>query len=389
MKKLSEKQRLRHRSVLLKSRMPSARTSSSLSPRVHRSIVEAWFEDRVEDVICIGAPYLPPNRLCLKDNLENTLDFLYDWRNSFRSLDPNSSKRQSWVTPSRRKNGLNSISRYYDFSKIEYTSTAVALILTAEYDRIRTILESVPPAINLRDWNKDTLTKLYEIGFFENIGHLTDIESQMITHGDLKTMRILSGRNSNDLAEVSSCISELSKFLEAGGNIISTLEIVTNNALSEAMINVAKWAYPDDHEFKHRHVGKWWITASADRCNKELTIVIFDQGASIPVTFPKKTWSTTTNDLLKKIISNQPKFDFANDGSYILGALDPGNSSTNQRHRGLGLPEMKEVIDLLGDGSLVIHSRGGVCKYDPVNKFSRKSVDKSIGGTLIEWTLKF
>lgn len=399
MKKISFKQRLRQIRNLKKSEATKKlRSKNKIKKRIHiknkeprlkRTLVEARFEDRIEEVISIGAPRIPPSCLCLETNFDETIQFLDEWRASFAVLDPLNLQKQIWVQPSKKKDGLSTIGRYSDFSKIEYMSTAVALIMTAEYDRVRTLINSVPPVINLKDWNKATFTKLYEVGFFENIGHLTDIEADMLTQGGLKTMRIQSGKNANDIEKVSKCIWELSEFLESRSNMIGEIELVINSALSEAMINVAKWAYPKEHEFLKKHIGKWWVTASANREMQEMTVVIYDQGASIPVTFAKKRWSETVTDLLNSTLSSNPKFAFSNDGAYILGAMNPGNSNTNQKHRGLGLPEMKDVIDLLGKGSLSIYSRGGHCNYAPDRGLERTSHHISIGGTLIEWKLNY
>ena len=97
-------------------------------------------------------------------------------------------------------------------------------------------------------------------------------------------MKIITGRNATELREACRNIQELCKFIGNGKMLSEDIEISLNNAISEAMTNVAKHAYPATHPFKHKHVNRWWITASADRKTAELTIIIYDQGASIPVT---------------------------------------------------------------------------------------------------------
>ena len=154
------------------------------------------------------------------------------------------------------------------------------------------------------------------------------------------------------------------------------------------MINVARHAYPEDHRFKFRHVGRWWVTASADRVSRELTIVVYDQGATIPITFPKKAMSQTVMDFLSSTLTQSVEFENHNDGAYIEGAMKPGRSKSNQKHRGLGLPEMKDLVDICGSGSLSIFSRGGECHYEYGRTLVRRSRQQSIGGTLIEWTLR-
>jgi len=153
------------------------------------------------------------------------------------------------------------------------------------------------------------------------------------------------------------------------------------------MINVARHAYHEEEEISVPHVGRWWVTASADRVRKELTVVIYDQGASIPVTFPKKELADTVWDFLRGVLGQDDEHVFSDDAAYIAAALLPGRTQTNQRNRGLGLPEMKELIDISGGGELCIISRGGTCRYGNNRNISRKASNQSIGGTLVQWKL--
>lgn len=390
MKKLTDKYKkwLLHRARNEENRTSGSRREPKRTSRP-RHIVTGWFGDRIERLIAINAPICPPSNICFSTNGDESVEFLNNWRNRFRSIQQfTSPSGSSWTQEPRKPRGLRQISSYYDFSSIENLSTAAALILTAEYDRVASIIRSVPPAINLNDWHPAVFKKLYEIGFFEIVGLAKDVADRYRTDGDVRSMRIFSGSNATDLDIASDAILELSKFVDTEGPLTEDVTLALNNALSEAMINVAKHAYPDDHDFRYKHVDKWWVTASADKGSRELTIVIYDQGASIPVTFPRKDFSERVASFLKETISLTPKFDFQNDSVYIEGAMRPGKSQTNQKHRGLGLPEMKDLIDICGDGSLIIISRGGECKYVPNKPISKKSRPHSIGGTLIEWTLR-
>ena len=200
-------------------------------------------------------------------------------------------------------------------------------------------------------------------------------------------MKIISGTNSAELAEASQSILKLCDFLGEDQQIQEDVELALNNALSEAMINVSKHAYPADHDFKFRHIGKWWVTASVDRSSRELTVVIYDQGASIPVTFAQKNWPQAARDFLTSMLTFAPSFEFENDGTYIEGAMKPRSTQTGKAFRGLGLPEMKDLVDICGRGSLRIFSRGGECYYEAGRQLQRRSRQHSVGGTLIEWTL--
>ncbi|WP_424973578.1 ATP-binding protein [Dinoroseobacter sp. S124A] len=351
-------------------------------------VVRAWYGEDIEEVVSENRPKIPPREICLSENADETLEFISEWRNSFKSLLSSASGAIfNWFKDAKSQRGRRRIEGYTDFSQISRFSTAPALVVTAEYDRLRILMDDVPPTINLDEWKDPVFRRLYEMGFFEILGLTESVSDRYFTLGDVRTMKIISGTNSAELAEASQSILGLCDFLGEGPQIQEDVELALNNALSEAMINVSKHAYPNNHDFKFRHVSKWWVTASVDRGSRELTVVIYDQGASIPVTFSQKNWSQTVRDFFKSVLAPKPSFEFENDGTYIEGAMRPRSSQTGKAYRGLGLPEMKDLVDICGRGSLRIFSRGGECYYEAGRQLQRRSRDHSIGGTLIEWTL--
>jgi len=356
--------------------------------KLHRTVVRVWTTEGVEKVIVRQGRSIPPTRLCYLTNSEKTFEFLDRWRRRFARVDTGNTKGLDWLQPSRNPRGLRSMDQYIDFSQIEYVSTAAALVMTAEYDRLRHLLDSVPPAVELDRWHTGVFTKMNEIGFFENIGLLDELEDKFNTNGDIKTLKITSGRNAAELEEVSQKISLLCDFLDVKGEVMRGKVLDLNTALGEAMINVARHAYPDYHKFARKHVSKWWVTASVDRIERVLKVAIYDQGASIPVTYPRKRTLVALKEAVSKPLAGVSRFEFDSDGTYIHEAMQPAATQTNEPHRGKGLPEMREIVDALGDASMIIYSRGGICEYDG-NKFTTSSQEYSVGGTLIEWTLRF
>lgn len=330
-----------------------------------------------------------PEVLCLDKNRDVTLGFIETVRESISASDPDKS-HESWVwmnEPKPKSNKMKQISTYRDFRNIAEMSTSMGVVLASEYDRNATLIGQIPPPINLEEWQQPVFEKLFQMGYFEIIGLTEQLESRVVTEGNRKTMRLISGTNAAELEETSDSLNELVVFLGDGTDDISEKMLLLRNALSEAMINVSKHAYPDDHKWMRTPVNKWWVTATADRDNNSFTIVIYDQGASIPVTFAKKIWSDSVKDVLKNFLTDDQDFEYGDDGAYIRAAMEPGKSQTNQKHRGLGLPEMKSLIDFAGAGKLSLFSRGGICTYDIETGFKHVSTEWSIGGTLIEWTL--
>jgi hypothetical protein len=355
---------------------------------LNRHIVTAWFGDRVEEVLCVREPRRPPAVICLEKNLIETLSFLDDWRNrhAIRSsvADP---KRYQWSIKPKRKGKLRRINGYVDYSNIEFISTAAALVIAAEYDRAGRLMESVPPTINLKHWSDSVFAKLYELGFFEIVRLSENVDRLYQDAGEVRTMRIVSGTNAADLQRTSEDLIQLSKFIDEGGPLSEDTIFALNSALSEAMVNVARHAYPRDYEFSYKHVDSWWVTASAHRGNKRLTVVMYDQGASIPVTFPKKDWTRAVQDFVVRNLTLHKEFEYQDDSTFIKGAMRRGQTQTGEPGRGEGLPQMMELIDVCGAGSLTIWSRGGVCRYVMGREIESYSYPCSVGGTLIEWVI--
>lgn len=354
----------------------------------HINIVNAWTDEGIEKILCRNAPYLPPKVICFDRNADQSMLFMDNLRTLLRSDQDLKFEGLNWLKPARKKRGLKRLERYFDFSKVEFMSTAATLVFVAEYDRISSLVCKPPPIIDLDKWDKSLFSKLFEIGFFEVLGLTEKVENRYVTSGNIQSMRIIRGNNASQLNEASNSIINLCRFLKTDEVLSEELLLALNNSISEAMINVARHAYPNGYEFKFKHVSKWWVTASIDRTTRILTIVIYDQGASIPVTFPWKEWRDIVKYYVDKILVQDKKFDFENDGAYISGAMLPQKSQTNQINRGLGLPEMKDLIDICGEGSLSIFSRGGEYRYEFDKSARHISRPYSVGGTLIEWKLR-
>ncbi|MAS41711.1 MAG: hypothetical protein CML46_17745 [Rhodobacteraceae bacterium] len=97
----------------------------------------------------------------------------------------------------------------------------------------------------------------------------------------------------------------------------------------------------------------------------------------------------TLVDMLRRPLSSQPEFEFQDDAIYIEGAMARGETQTGEPGRGEGLPQMMELVDICGSGSLTIYSRGGMARYRCGQDIEIRSFPHSVGGTLIEWEMEF
>ncbi|MDP2051937.1 MAG: ATP-binding protein [Cypionkella sp.] len=361
------------------------------SSRTRKLIVQAWSGAGVEDVFVKRQPWRPPAVLCFDHNTEDTLKFFEDWRLKSAAVKSSvSPKRLSWLTEPRNGRGMKSIETYADYAGIETISTAAAVVIAADYERLAALVGSAPPTINLHLWSDPVFKKLFELGFFEIVGLTERVSDRYHDNGKARTMQILSGTNAEGNKVASEHLLALSALITEGRGLSDEVSFALNSALDEAMINVARHAYPEDHNTGYRHIGKWWVTAEADRLAKTLTIVIYDQGATIPFTLPRRKAFHAVVDSITRLVSPGSTHEFDNDSAYIAAAMDLGTSQTGQPFRGYGIPQMKDLIDICGKGRLSIFSRGGRCEYEARSNWGirRSSFSRSIGGTLIEWVIE-
>jgi hypothetical protein len=350
----------------------------------YRELVTAWSLDKSERIYSRKEPTKPPKVLCFEKNGDETIKHLTNWIERV-ALKPIEKRSKEWVKRPKRKTPW--IYGYVDYSEIEEISTAASVIIAAEYDRAKTHLNEVPPAINLDRWSTGAFQKLFQMGFFEIVGISQDVSDRFNQAGDVKTMRILTGSDATVLEAASRSILQLSEFIDSNSAMPKDVFIALNTALSEGMSNVTRWAYPENHIHVYRPVARWWVAATADRRNRTLTVVMYDQGASIPVTFSTKPYAKALQDELKRLVRGTERFAYEDDGAYILHATSAGSTGSGQGWRGKGLPQMKDLIDMCQAGSLRIVSRGGECVYGHNSGMSELSRKHALHGTLIEWKL--
>lgn len=350
--------------------------------------VTLWDGRRVQRAVLRGAAFAPPAHLNLEANTEETLAFLQSVRETAanpRRLRTILKRGWPWVEPPRRGRKHWTIGNYFDYSQIQSISTSAALILTAEYARARELVGDVPPTVDLVAWNPIVFNTLWEIGFFEEVGISSRAAERFRERGNVKTIPIISGTTAEELQRASEAILELAPYVRADGVLPQSLVVEMNTAIGEGLANVSGWAYPEGHRYKYVPVRRWWLTAAADSENATLTISLYDQGATIPVTFNRPSLPRVVWDYLRSRLL--PHHDAPDDAAYVEGAMLFGASGTGLAHRGEGLPQMKELVDFCGGGSLTVLSRCGRCRYEAHARMTSDSVGTSVGGTLVEWKL--
>lgn len=357
--------------------------------------VKMWDGVNNETALCTKKPFNPPSCISLVENTDQTLIFLKHLRDRLGRKIRSHQLPPTWVD--RRGRTTPVIKSFVDFSMIEDLSVSCALVIASIYDRAKRITGLVPPAINYEHWHPAAFQVFYEIGLFSLIGYKNNhkiLETYQINHNpDVKIIKAISGVNANGLGECSKEIQDLLGFLTGNQDISENFLPDINTAISEAMINVAKHAYSDAYvlDSPYDTVKQWWMTARADRRTAKLTIVVYDQGETIPGTLPyKSSFQKAVVGLIRQTVN--PSFVYSRqyhkmDHEYINYSMKPGRTQTEDRQRGLGLPQMQDLINRCPGGRLTIVSRAGLYIYGKGTGVHKRALPLDLEGTLIEWHL--
>lgn len=263
------------------------------------------------------------------------------------------------------------------FNNIKNVSPSAALVLASEVDRwnqrsgrrLRADTDS---------WDKEIEKLLYQMGYFELLGipHPTKLsESRDLTFLHFKR-GYLGDKDAGKLAK------ELRVEIEAivGSGIKKHFLF---EGLSEAITNVCQHAYP-----QHAGVGikQWWLSASYNKRLRELCVMIYDQGVGIPGTLPRWKFYELVKDV----------FNSWTDSQKIEAAMEIGRTSSGLTERGKGLQNLIKFARSHREGRLSIYSLNGmyrmISKQDGASSTTtttlRRDHENSIGGTLIEWSVK-
>ena len=168
--------------------------------------------------------------------------------------------------------------------------------------------------------------------------------------------------------------------------IDSTVNHAIYYGIIEAMDNCAAHAYPEDHEFRYPTEQRWWMSGSVAN-DRELEVIFFDQGATIPVTLPRSGKRERARRWLNEKL-NLVGIEAADDGQRIQAAMETGRSMVDQQGRGHGLAQMRGLVDQAASGSLRILSRRGRYIYVKDAGETVDTLDRSIGGTLVHWRFR-
>ncbi|MBN9440351.1 hypothetical protein [Bosea sp. (in: a-proteobacteria)] len=152
-------------------------------------------------------------------------------------------------------------------------------------------------------------------------------------------------------------------FSMVGGDDSSRVQLL--GAVADAIENVKGHAYGGRVHPGIPHL--WWLSGSADAQTRTLTLSIYDQGVTIPVTLPNKWTPEVIASMIKSYLNDTGgagRHDAAHDGLAVAAAMRLSKTSTDARERGKGLSKIREAVANCAGGRLRVISRHGNYLYE-------------------------
>jgi hypothetical protein len=244
-------------------------------------------------------------------------------------------------------------------------SPGAALVLAAEYDRIHRVGSSIPNTVDIKRWDPFVYSTLYSLGFFDllGVGKSGSAHNVLPTPAEGNFIQAPMQRGENANWEGASQ-ALLNLFDAVGGDDTARVNLL--GAVVDAIENVRGHAYSGRGALQTRLIPPfWWLSGAADQASKKLTLAIYDQGVTIPVTLPNK-WAGSA--ILKTFVTlfghsfdpERPDYD----GEALKAAMQLSSTATGLAQRGKGLSKIRDVVSKCKDGRLKVISRRGIYTFE-------------------------
>jgi hypothetical protein len=153
---------------------------------------------------------------------------------------------------------------------------------------------------------------------------------------------------------------------------------------SEALINSVQHAYaaPRGTKGPDLNIKRWWMFTQER--NGELTVAVCDLGIGIPRSLPLN-WNSTILTQIRSALGLSSGVDV----DAVKTALRVGQTSTGEKHRGKGLPQIWQAIRGNPGAGILIHSNKARLAWNSKdNKEFDHEFPDSINGTVVMSTVK-
>ena len=270
---------------------------------------------------------------------------------------------------------------YLDLNPVRQISAAAALMFVAELDVRKWLNPNIKMRAHDAGWDKDVRARLKEMGFLRLLKSKSQLRSPPVSSTSEEAfVRFVSGRKGSEEEYAGKLIKEVERVFRTE-KIEGHLRTPLYAGLTEAIINA------NHHAYSKKDAGKlhcrWWISASVNRQTREIRVVCYDRGRTIPGTIQASEEKVKAYGVFSL---------FQNDHEIMRLAMEEKRTSTGNPHQGLGLSELRELIDSSQQGALSIYSGKGLLKYSKSSGSEKGDLKSSpllerIAGTLVEWSI--
>ncbi len=270
--------------------------------------------------------------------------------------------------------------RRVEFEDLRFISTSAALVLTAELAKWEDALQ-VKLNPNVESWDENISQQFAQLGFFNLFEKSPDDIVASTATSDRHLVQYIKGK----FREHSKPRLLQERLDTIVGNEIDEWEFL-HSGLVEAIINVTHHAYPKSGNYKIPDMN-WYLTGSYDVVTRQLKIVFYDQGITIPKSLPATNWG----EKILHFASTRGIASGINDSTLVSAAMEMSRTRTDESDRGKGLQDILEFVKQRQQGYLAVVSGRGFFRFD-VNHGSEKTtahpIPEPLLGTLIVWNVK-
>ena len=267
---------------------------------------------------------------------------------------------------------------YINFNAIRHINTAAALMLAAELEINKIRFNVRKMKAHDSKWDAKIRVLLTQMGFLQLLDAPSEVSLSSGMDNDEVFVEFTSsevgiGLAGEPIIEIIRKVEESVKI----GKIPPELQLPLFAGISEAITNSHHHAYEQANK-----LNRWWVSASVNRQTKEIKVICYDRGDTIPTTIRK---SEKKMRLIEAIFGDP-------DYKIIGAAMEKKRTSTKKENRGKGLSQLMEFIGKNRQGYLKIYSGSGILTYSlehkesEIHTFSEKLSPKMCG-TLIEWNI--
>ena len=263
-----------------------------------------------------------------------------------------------------------------DFNAVRQIDAAAALALTAE---IHLWDLSKRGKLHSRDdqWRPEIRELLADMGLFQFLR--VEMQSpRALGRGSPHSYVQVISDDRVDMSKFRNFQRDIEEKMGEGEQLGEFVMSLLHCGLAEAVINVRHHAYAEGE----RHP-RWWVSASFDHESRDLAVLCYDRGRTIPGTLRTRK---------EKIVKTLTLGAMTDDSELIEAALH-SRTSTGEFYRGQGLPEMADIINRSKlDGELSVYSGKGMVRYEKrggaSGEYFPARLETPIRGTLIEWRIR-